>query len=231
MNEEAADPGIGERVLIAARNAVASNPAEIQARVDRLKSKNPHASQEEIATWHADRACWLYAGQGAATALPSAIPGLGTLTQVGVEATAILTDVAFLMRNQANLSMGVAAAFGHPLNEQARIDEFSVLLAIWCGIVRPAQEGLKLVGKKIAVAQIKKVPGSFFTALNRRVGTTVLTKYGTKRGGIAVGRVVPFGVGVIVGGTFNLMAMKAFKRVAIKFYRDDLPGGGEYVLD
>jgi len=53
------------------------------------------------------------------------------------------------------------------------------------------------------------------------VGTTIVTKYGTKRGGIALGRVIPFGVGVVVGGGFNLATMKGFKRASLKYYGSD----------
>jgi hypothetical protein len=50
------------------------------------------------------------------------------------------------------------------------------------------------------------------------VGTTILTKYGAKRGGIAIGKLVPFGAGAIVGGSFNLVTMKTFKKKAIKHF-------------
>ena len=48
-----------------------------------------------------------------------------------------------------------------------------------------------------------------------------MTKYGTKRGGIAIGKLVPFGAGVLVGGGFNLATMKGFKATAIKYYRQN----------
>ncbi len=57
--------------------------------------------------------------------------------------------------------------------------------------------------------------------INRKVGTTIFTKYGAKRGGIAVGRLIPFGVGALVGGGFNLATMKKFKRNAINYFSSD----------
>jgi len=218
----------GARALRWAVENLASDTAEIQAAVEKLRRDNPSATPEEIASAHADRICWLYAGQGAATALPGVIPGLGTAMQVGVEAAAILTDVGFMIRNQANMSMGVAVAFGHPLNHAARLDELAVQLGLWCGAVVPAREAAKRVGIKIAVAQFQKVPGKIFQKINQRVGTTILTKYGAKRGGIAVGRLIPFGVGALVGGGVNLAAMKGFKGVALRFYRDELPADAEF---
>ena len=222
------EPTTGAKVLKWAIESLASDTAQILASVEKLKRDNPSASPEQIASVHADRICWLYAGQGAATALPGVIPGLGTATQIGVEAAAILTDVGFMIRNQANMSMGVACAFGHPLDHAARLDELAVQLGLWCGAVVPAREAAKRVGAKIAVAQFKRVPGKIFQKINQRVGTTIITKYGAKRGGIAIGRLIPFGVGALVGGGVNLAAMKGFKSVALRFYRDELPNGAEF---
>ena len=176
-------PSKGAALLSAVFKTVASDAGIIQARIDKLKRENPHASREDIANKHANRVCWLYAGQGAATALPGAIPGWGTAAQVGVEAGAILTDLGFLLRNQANLSLGVAAAFGHPLDTSGRIDELAVQLGIWCGAVVPAREATKRIATKVALKQFDKIPGKVFMAINRKVGTTVVTKYGVKRGG------------------------------------------------
>lgn len=224
------EPSRGAALLAAIFKAVAADSGVVQARIDKLRRENPHASPEAVANKHADRICWLHAGQGAATALPGAIPGLGTATQVGVEAGAILTDLGFMLRNQANMSLGVAAAFGHPLDVSSRIDELAVQLGIWSGAVVPAREATKRIATKVALKQFDKIPGKVFMAINRKVGTTVITKYGTKRGGVAIGRLIPFGVGALIGGGVNLAGMKSFKKVAIKFYRDDIPGGEEYAL-
>jgi hypothetical protein len=73
----------------------------------------------------------------------------------------------------------------------------------------------------VAIAQFKKIPAKVFQRINQKVGTTIVAKYGTKRGGIAVGRLVPFGVGALVGGGFNLATMKAFKQHAISYYQTE----------
>ena len=51
-----------------------------------------------------------------------------------------------------------------------------------------------------------------------QVGTTILTKYGTKRGGVAIGKLIPFGVGVVVGGGFSYLTMKKFGDSARKYF-------------
>jgi hypothetical protein len=100
---------------------------------------------------------------------------------------------------------------------------------MWCGVLRTAEPATKRVAAKVAVAQFNKVPGKIFQKINQKVGTTILTKYGTKRGGIAVGKMVPFGAGAFVGGTFNLAIMKAFKNKAIKHFSS--PEGSELYME
>ena len=43
------------------------------------------------------------------------------------------------------------------------------------------------------------------------------------RGAIAVGRLVPFGVGMVLGGGFNLATMKAFKKAAMRYFAVEAP--------
>ena len=50
---------------------------------------------------------------------------------------------------------------------------------------------------------------------------TIFSKYGKKRGGIVMGKLVPFGVGIAVGGGFNLATMKAFKMALINYRKCD----------
>jgi hypothetical protein len=51
--------------------------------------------------------------------------------------------------------------------------------------------------------------------MNQKVGVTIVTKYGAKRGGLAVGRRIRFGIGALVGGGSNLATMKGIKIVGI----------------
>jgi len=94
-------------------------------------------------------------------------------------------------------------------------------MGLWCGVLQPVGEATVRIASRIAVAQFKKMPAEVFKRINRKVGTTILTKYGTKRGGIAIGKLVPFGVGALVGGGFNLATMKGFKAAALKYFKSD----------
>jgi hypothetical protein len=54
----------------------------------------------------------------------------------------------------------------------------------------------------------RAVDARFSLPANTKLGTTVLTEYGTKRGGVALGRMLPFGLGATIGGGVNFVMTK-----------------------
>lgn len=190
---------------------------DISLHIEDLRKAHPSLSRNELAIKWADRICWRYASQGAVTSLPGAIPGLGTAVQVGVETGAITADLAYMLRCMAGITIGIGLIYDRDV-EVSFNQDFVRVLGLWCGVLALGKEATVQVSKKVAIAQFNRIPGKVFQSINKKVGTTVITKYGTKRGGIAVGRLVPFGVGSIVGGGFNLVTMKTFKKFAIDYY-------------
>lgn len=153
-------------------------------------------------------------GDGLATTLASCLGGPPNTTYSEVTGAVALTR-AF---NPAIMTCGVGLICGRDI-ESSFNQEFVKTLGLWCGVLTPAKEATLRIASKVAVARFKSVPGKVFQKINQRVGTTILTKYGTKRGGIAVGRLIPFGIGALVGGGFNLATMKGFKVAAIRHFR------------
>lgn len=198
-------------------SVVTPDVSDIERHIYDLKKANPSLSQNKLAEKWADTICQRYASLGAVTALPSAIPGLGTAVQFGVEAGGISTDLAYMIRCMAGLTMGVGLIYERDIAATFHQD-FVRVLGLWCGVLSLGKEATVKVSQKIAIAQFDKIPGKIFAKINQKVGTTIVTKYGTKRGGIAVGRLVPFGVGAAVGYSFNLATMKGFKKKAITYY-------------
>jgi hypothetical protein len=201
--------------------------------VDDLRKSFPQKTKIELANLLGDRITRKYTSIGIASSLPSVIPGFGTAAQIAVEAGTISADLALLLRWMANLTYGIALINGKDMEEDFN-KEFLKVLGIWCGVIKSVKEVSIKIGIKAASAQFNKhVSGKMLLKINQKVGTTILTKYGTKRGGIAIGKLIPIGVGVLVGGSFNYYTMKAFKRAATKyFFSDDnfiIEIEGEYI--
>ncbi|HPQ72194.1 MAG TPA: hypothetical protein PKW95_23940 [bacterium] len=216
----AADESTLQKAFLSLTETVKPDESKIAAALDDYRKAHPTWSKDELAEKWADRVCWLYASEGAVSALPGAIPGLGTGVQIAVEAGAISADLVYMIRCMAGMVGGVAMVYERDIRSYFN-DEFIKVLGMWCGVLLPVGEATVRIASKVAIAQFKRVPGEVFKKINRRVGTTILTKYGTKRGGIAVGRLIPFGVGAIVGGGFNLATMKGFKVASMKYFKSE----------
>lgn len=50
---------------------------------------------------------------------------------------------------------------------------------------------------------VQRIPMSKILAVNKLLGRHFVTKYGTKQGIIVLARVVPFGIGAVIGGVAN----------------------------
>ena len=207
-------------LVLKAIDTLQPDHADVLRHITDLKRANPSLSKDKLASKWADTIAWRYATEGAVTALPGAIPGLGTAAQVGIEAGAISADLAYMLRCMAGMTIGVGLIYDRDTNASFNQD-FVRVLGLWCGVLSLGKETTVRIASKVAIAKFKRVPAEVFKRINRKVGTTIVAKYGTKRGGISVGRLIPFGVGAVVGGGFNLATMKGFKKAAINYYRTE----------
>lgn len=177
--------------------------------------------KKELSELWADEQVKKYTLVGATTALPSLIPGLGTLAQIGTEAASIGADLSLMLRYMYTMVVGIGLINGRDMESSSNRDLLK-LLGIWCGILRPIGEAVGRLSTKAAIVAFNKyVPGKLFQKINKKIGTTILTKWGTKRGGIAIGRLLPFLIGPAVGASFNYLTMSGFKKVALDFFSCD----------
>lgn len=206
-----------ETIILSLIEKLAPDHSAVEEWVDQVRASNPELDAESLADYIGDKIVWTYTTQGAALALPGAIPGLGTVVQIGVESGAAVTDIALMVRNQSYLVFALGACLGRK-GKETLIQDALICMGLWTNALQLTKTGAIRMGTKVVEANFKKrFPASILMAVNKRVSTTVLTKYGTKRGGVALGRMIPFGVGVAVGGGFNYLTMKAFKKATIRY--------------
>lgn len=123
-----------------------------------------------------------------------------------------------MVRNQTYLVFALGECFG-VRGRKTLIQDSLICIGLWSKALVLTKSGAMRLGAKVAEVNFRKrVPGAMFQAIDRRVGTTIVTKYGTKRGGVAVGKLIPFGVGVVVGGGFNYLTMRSFKSSATNYF-------------
>lgn len=206
--------------------SVAPSHEYVAQEIDELKYLNSKLTKDQLALRWGKRIRNNYTSVGVATALPSSIPGIGTVAQIAIEAGTITGDLALMLRWMGKQCMGISIIYGNNPEKPINQDLINIL-GIWCGVIDAAKNATTRVGTKVAVAQFnKRISGKTLVKVNQRVGTTVVTKYGTKRGGIALGKLVPFGVGAVIAGGFNYFTFNGFMKSAIDYYKND----NDYVM-
>lgn len=207
------------------------NPKDIAEAVDKLKAKHPSTSGNDLARKIVSSATWKLTGVGVVASLPSAIPGLGTAIQIGVTATSMTGETWLILRNLTAMQLMVAGLTDHDVSDRERKDELIIVWGVETGAIVPAKEAVKRVGTKVAIKQFnERVSGTLLRRINQKLGTTVLTKWGTKRGGIALGRLIPVGVGAAVGGCMNYFTAKSFGAACLKYYCEILPNNEDVII-
>lgn len=180
----------------------------------------PHKTPAELSKAYISKTRNKYASVGAATALPGMIPGLGTTAQLAIEAGAVSTDLALMLRWMATLCYGTALIYGKDIEDDFE-SEFTLVLGIWAGIVIP-EKIASSKGEKLTIGHFDKhITDRIRNRMNQKIGRKLITKYGSKRGGASLGRLIPFGVGAVVGGTFNYITLQRFGKAADDYFSSD----------
>jgi hypothetical protein len=207
--------------LLSIVNTVSPSFESIKTEINELKRSYPSKNREELAELYGNRLKRKYTSVGVVSALPSAIPGIGTAVQVAVELGTVTGDLALMLRWMAANCYGIALIYDKDLSSEFS-EEFIRILGLWCGAIQVVKKGTAVVATKVTVVHFNKVvTGKVIQQINKKVGVTIFTKYGTKRGGIALGRLIPFGIGALIGGTFNYFTMNSFKNSAIKYFQTE----------
>lgn len=197
--------------------SVQPSSVHIRRSIQNLRTSHPHLADLAIAQRWGRRACLRYAAGGAATALPSVIPGLGTSAQLALDGGTIAADMGYMLRCMGDIVMGTGHIFGHDI-EAPFNEEFVRVLGLWCGAVSLGKEAALRIGTRVAMSQVKRLPAEVLKALPQRVGRNLLARVGVGRASVAVGRLIPFGVGAVIGGGFNYATMRGFKNATIEYY-------------
>jgi len=195
----AVDKAVEARWEPARRNAAATTGTRAE-RVDQLQ----RTFARELAT--------VGAATGGIAALPAA--GTGTALATGV------AEIGWFTARSADLILAIAAVHGHtePSVEERRLWILSVLAfgdEAATMVTRLAGEMGKGLGKKATA----RTSAETLRLINHAIGRTILTKYGKKRGVIALGTALPFGIGAAVGGGANYALTRGVARNADTFFR------------
>lgn len=200
--------------------------AQVRGEIDQLKLKNPGKLPAELAKLYLMQVRRRYTGVGVVSALPGVIPGLGTVAQIAVEAGSISAEVLLMLRWMASLTYGTGLIYGQDTEDDFE-GRFTLVLGLWSGVVVPEKATLAL-GEKLSVNHFDQhITDRIRNRMQQKIGLKLVTKYGSKRGGVALGTLIPFGIGAAVGGAFNYSVMSRFGKAAEDYFKNK---GGHYTI-
>jgi hypothetical protein len=186
-------------VLRALEKALTLQAPLARAHVARLRRKSPEASPQEILRrLNRDFRTGTVstgAGVGAAAAAPAVGTGVAISLAGGEFVTFLGASVLYVLARSEVYGMRTSDV------ERQRFLVTAVLLGESASSAIPTVA--ERTGKHWARAVIRTIPRESIVKVNKVLGRNFVTKYGTKQGVIVLGKVVPFGIGALIGGTMN----------------------------
>jgi hypothetical protein len=212
-----ADPGTAAKVLshLIETGSRVQAPA-VRAYVARLRAADPNATPAEIIAKLEKRYLAAVMASGAAVGSAAAFPGVGTL--VAMSAVAGET-VVFL---EATAVFVLAVAEVHGIGAEHRERRRALVLSVLVGedskgavadLIGPGRTSGAWLTEGAASLPLPAV-----SQLNSRLVKFFVKKYALKRGALAFGKMLPVGIGAVIGGGGNrLMGRKIVKNAQAAF--------------
>jgi hypothetical protein len=171
----------------------------VRGHVARIMSRNPEMDPADVIKRLNRELRTATIGSGAAVGGSAAAPGIGTAAALALSAGEALG----FMNATALYVLARAEVQGISLRDIER--RRTLLMAIMLGEAgaRSVSQVAERTGQHWARALVSSIPMTRIYQINRVLGPNFVTKYGTTRGIIVLGRVIPFGVGAAIGGGAN----------------------------
>ncbi|HYZ67048.1 MAG TPA: hypothetical protein VE666_04450 [Mycobacterium sp.] len=199
--------GAAAKVLsqIIERGSRVQAPA-IKAYVDRLREHNPSAAPADIVKKLEKHYLAAVTGSGAAVGSAAALPGIGTLTAM----SAVAGETVVFLEATAVYVLALAEVYGIPADHRER--RRALVLSVLVG-----EDSKRAVADLIGPGRTRgawlsdgaaTLPLPVVSQLNSRLLRYFVKRYTLRRGVIAFGKLLPVGIGAVVGGMGNRMMGK-----------------------
>jgi hypothetical protein len=175
--------------------AVTIPSAAIHKHVDSVRRRNPEAGPARIIEILEKEYLTLVSATGGAVGAAAAAPAVGTT------AAAVLTtsDIATFFASSAAFSLAVADVHGIEIDDVGRRRALLLVSVLGDSGARDVERAA--AGSQMAFGKVllTTMPQSSIKRVNKVLAHRFLRKYAAKYGTLALGRMVPFGVGAVIG--------------------------------
>jgi hypothetical protein len=201
------NPSAAAKVLSALleRGARVQGPA-VRAYVDRLRTNSPDATPAEIVTRLEKQYLATVMASGAAVGSAAAFPGIGTLAAM----SAVAGETVVFLEATAVYVLALAEVYNIPAEHRER--RRALVLSVLVGedskravadLLGPGRTSGAWIADGAATLPLPAV-----SQLNSRLLKYFVKRYALKRGAVAFGKLLPVGIGAVVGGVGNRLMGK-----------------------
>ncbi|MCF8590243.1 hypothetical protein [Gordonia liuliyuniae] len=168
--------------------------------VANIRRRHPDESPEQIIRRLERHYLTTVTASGGAVGAAAAVPGVGTVTALG----AMSAETVFFIEASALLALAIADVHGIAPTQHDR--RRALVLAVALG-----DEGVGIIGKtlgksnKNAIAQlgVPGIPGANLATINKALTNRFVKKFTIGKAPVMFGKVLPGGIGAVIGGVGN----------------------------
>ncbi|MYM19703.1 hypothetical protein GSY69_06895 [Brevibacterium sp. 5221] len=177
----------------------------VLAYVRSVRRRNPDATPEELIQIISKHYLTVTMGTGAAVGATAVVPGIGTMAALGVAAA----ETGGFLEASALYAQSLAEIHGLPVRDPERAnvlvlglmlgDSGRELVKRFTGHAAGGEALTANWGQVVAT----QIPSSLLNSLVKRMRRTMVKKYASRTAGSMFGRILPFGIGAVIGGVVN----------------------------
>ena len=199
-NASSNDAGRVEKILI----SVLDNGSRLQAPavakyVEHVRHSHPDESPAQIIDRLEKMFLLAVTVSGSAVGATAAIPGVGTVASIA----AVGAESAFFLEASALLTLAVASVHGISIENHQQRRALVLAVALGESGMEIVQKVTGVTAKNWGTAITSKIPSSTMRGMNSTLVRKFVMKYAAKRSALILGKLVPAGIGAVIGGAGN----------------------------
>ncbi|CAM2863991.1 hypothetical protein SKPI104516_07015 [Skermania piniformis] len=166
--------------------------------VDKVRADNPDDSPAELIERLEDHFLLAVTGSGGAVGAAAAVPGIGTVTAIGAAAA----EGIFFLEASALLTLAVAHVHGIDPADNERRRALVLAVALGDTGMQIVQRTVGRSSKNWASTMLAgNIPG--LSGMNDSLLKRFVIRYITRRSLLMFGKIIPAGIGAVIGGIGN----------------------------
>ncbi|WP_072806872.1 hypothetical protein [Rhodococcoides yunnanense] len=171
----------------------------VERYIAHMRRAHPNENPAQLIERLEKRFLMAVTGSGSAVGGAAAVPAIGTVASLA----AVGAETAFFIESSALLTLSVASVHGIPVHDHQQ--RRALVLAVALG-----ESGMQIVQKTVGASAknwgtlvTSRIPGGAMTTMNRSLVKKFVSKYLAKRSALLFGKLLPAGIGAVIGGAGN----------------------------